>query len=225
MEHRKLTIVTGHYGSGKTNFSVNLALDISDAGNRCTVIDLDIVNPYFRTADFGDMFESRGIKLYAPVYANTNLDIPSLNIPLESILADGGYVIIDVGGDDEGAKALGRYAPVISAFADKQMLYVINQYRYLTKDASDAAQVMREIEYACGLRHTGLVNNSSLGAETTADTVRASLAFADEVSKLTGLPIAATCAVEGAMPEEARAPYTVKRHVRNLWEEKLNIEY
>ena len=218
MEYRKLTVVTGHYGSGKTNFSVNLALGISDAGNKCTVIDLDIVNPYFRTADFGDMFKNRGIELFAPVYANTNLDIPSLNIPLESILADGGYVIIDVGGDDEGAKALGRYAPVINAFADRQMLYVINKYRYLTKEPADAVQVMREIEYSCGLTHTGLVNNSSLGAETTADTVRSSLAFADEVSKLSGLPIAATCAVEGAMPDEAPEPYTVKRHVHNLWE-------
>jgi hypothetical protein len=224
VEYRKLTIITGHYGSGKTNLAVNIALEIAAAGNKCTVIDLDIVNPYFRTADFGTLFSDRGIALYAPVYANTNLDIPSLNIPLESILADGGYVVIDVGGDDEGAKALGRYAPVISAFADKQMLYVINRYRYLTKEAADAVQVMREIEYACGLRHTGLVNNSSLGAETTADTVRSSLAFADEVSKLTGLPIRATCAVEGAMPDEAKAQYTVKRHVRNLWEEKMNIE-
>ena len=218
MELSKLTVVTGHYGSGKTNFSVNAALGIAAKGGKCTVIDLDIVNPYFRTADFGDMFRSRGIELFAPVYANTNLDIPSLNIPLESILADGGYVVIDVGGDDEGAKALGRYAPLISGFADKQMLYVINKFRYLTKEPADAAQVMLEIEQSSGLRHTGLVNNSSLGAETTADTVRSSLGFAEEVSKLTGLPIAATCAVEGAMPAEAPSPCTVKRFVHNLWE-------
>ncbi|MBO6232098.1 MAG: cobalamin biosynthesis protein CobQ [Ruminiclostridium sp.] len=218
MELSKLTVVTGHYGSGKTNFSVNAALGIAAKGGKCTVIDLDIVNPYFRTADFGDMFRSKGIELFAPVYANTNLDIPSLNIPLESILADGGYVVIDVGGDDEGAKALGRYAPLISGFADKQMLYVINKFRYLTKEPADAAQVMLEIEQSSGLRHTGLVNNSSLGAETTADTVRSSLGFAEEVSKLTGLPIAATCAVEGAMPAEAPSPCTVKRYVHNLWE-------
>ena len=218
MRHGKLTVITGHYGSGKTNLSVNLALDIAGAGEKCTVIDLDIVNPYFRTADFGKMFEDRGIALYAPVYANTNLDIPSLNIPLESILAEGGNVIIDVGGDDEGAKALGRFAPVISAFDDRDMLYVINRYRYLTKEPADAAQVMLEIEQSSGLRHTGLVNNSSLGAETTADTVRSSLGFAEEVSKLTGLPIAATCAVEGAMPAEAPSPCTVKRYVHNLWE-------
>lgn len=208
----------GHYGSGKTNLSVNIALDIVGNGDKCTVIDLDIVNPYFRTADFGAMFEEKGIALYAPVYANTNLDIPSLNIPLESILADGGYVVIDVGGDDEGAKALGRFAPVINAFGDREMLYVINRYRYLTKEPADALQVMYEIEQSCGLKHTGLVNNSSLGAETTVDTVTASLAFAYEVSKLSGLPIKATCAVDGAMPEDAPEPYIIKRYVHNLWE-------
>ena len=218
MIFRRLTVITGHYGSGKTNFAVNTALDLASKGEKVTIIDLDIVNPYFRTADFETLFKQNGITLKAPEFANTNLDIPSLNIPLESILADGGYVVIDVGGDDEGAKALGRYAPVISAFSDKQMLYVINKYRYLTKEPADAVQVMREIEDACGLRHTGLVNNSSLGAETTADTVRASLAFADEVSKLSGLPLAATCAVEGAMPDNTPEPYIIRRYVRNLWE-------
>lgn len=211
--------MTGHYGSGKTNLSVNLAVDIAAAGEKCTVIDLDIVNPYFRTADFGKLFGDRGIALYAPVYANTNLDIPSLNIPLESILSDGGCVIIDVGGDDEGAKALGRFAPLINGYADRDMLYVINRYRYLTKEPAEAVQVMREIEWSCGIAHTGIVNNSSLGAETTADTVRDSLAFAEETAKLAGLPLRATCAIEGAMPADAPEPYVIKRHVKNLWEE------
>ncbi|MBR5088695.1 MAG: cobalamin biosynthesis protein CobQ [Ruminiclostridium sp.] len=218
MRFGKLTVVTGHYGAGKTNFSVNAALDIAASGEKCTVIDLDIVNPYFRTADFRELFRERGIAIHAPVYANTNLDLPSLNIPLESILADGGHVVIDVGGDDEGAKALGRFAPLINGYEDREMLYVINRYRYLTKDAADAVQVMREIEYSCGLTHTGIVNNSSLGAETTADTVRESMRFAEEVSELTGLPIRATCAIEGAMPSEAPEPYLIKRYVRNMWE-------
>ncbi len=215
---RKLTIITGHYGSGKTNFSVNLALDTAAAGNRCTIIDLDIVNPYFRTADFRDMFGEKNIELLSPVYANTNLDIPSLNIPLQSILESGNNVIIDVGGDDEGAKALGRFAPTIREFPDTDMLYVINKYRYLTKEAEEAVQIMREIEYSCGLMHTGIVNNSSLGTETTSQTVKDSLAYADKVSELSGLPLRATCAVEGAMPDNAPEPYVIKRYVRTLWE-------
>ena len=217
---KKLTIVTGHYGSGKTNFSVNLALDTAKAGNKCTVIDLDIVNPYFRTADFREMFGEKNIELLSPVYANTNLDIPSLNIPLQSILESGAHVIIDVGGDDEGAKALGRFAPTIREFTDTEMLYVINKYRYLTKEAEEAVQIMREIEYSCGLAHTGIVNNSSLGTETVTKTVEDSLAYADKVSSLSGLPICATCAVEGAMPADAPEPYIIKRYVRTAWEQE-----
>lgn len=218
MKHSKLTVVTGHYGSGKTNFSVNLALDIANDGHKCTVIDLDIVNPYFRTADFGELFGEHGIGIFAPVYANTNLDIPSLNIPLESLLESGSYIVIDVGGDDEGAKALGRYAPLINSFEDKQVLYVINKYRYLTKEPEEAAQVMWEIEASGSVCCTGIVNNSTLGAQTTADDVRASLGFAENVSGLTKLPIAATCALAEAMPEEAPEPYAVKRYVKTAWE-------
>lgn len=219
MRYKRLTVVTGHYGSGKTNFSVNLALDIARDGHKCTVIDLDIVNPYFRTADFREMFGENGIDIFAPVYANSNLDIPSLNIPLESLLKSGCHIVLDVGGDDEGAKALGRFAPIINGYNDKDVLYVINKYRYLTKEPEEAAQVMREIDVSGSVLCTGIVNNSTLGAQTTAADVEASLPFAEKVSEITGLPIAATCAIDGAMPENAPAPYIVKRYVRTAWEQ------
>ena len=86
MDFKKLTVITGHYGSGKTNFAVNLALDTAAQGKKCVVVDLDIVNPYFRTADFEEMFAKRGIALKAPAYANSNLDIPALNISVKSLL-------------------------------------------------------------------------------------------------------------------------------------------
>lgn len=218
MQYKRLTVVTGHYGSGKTNFSVNLALDIAKDGQKCTVIDLDIVNPYFRTADFEKLFGENGIDIFAPVYANTNLDIPSLNIPLESLMKSGSHIVIDVGGDDEGAKALGRFAPIINGFEDTDILYVINKYRYLTKDPADTAVLMREIEESGSVRCTGIVNNSSLGGETDIDDVISSLSFAEKVSELTGLPIAATCALAEAMPANAPEPYIIKRYVRNIWE-------
>lgn len=220
MQYKKLTVVTGHYGAGKTNFSVNLALDIAKDGHKCTVIDLDIVNPYFRTADFEKLFRDNDIDIFAPVYANTNLDIPSLNIPLESLLKSGSHVVIDVGGDDEGAKALGRFAPIINGFGDTDILYVINKYRYLTKDAADTAVLMREIEESGSVRCTGIVNNSTLGGETDMDDVISSLSFAEEVSRLTGLPITATCAIPEAMPVNAPEPYPVRRYVRNIWEKQ-----
>jgi len=216
MNQKKLILITGHYGSGKTNFAVNLALKEAKNGKRCTVIDLDIVNPYFRTADFEDLFRENGITLRAPLYANSNLDIPALNIDLRSITDEADCVIIDVGGDDEGAKALGRFADEISSVG-YEMLYVINKYRYLTKEPEEALELMYDIERASGLRCTGIVNNSNLGAETTKGTVRAGLEYAKSVAEAAGLPLFATAAKAEAMPLEADNPLSVSIYVRTMW--------
>lgn len=216
MNQKKLIVITGHYGSGKTNFAVNLALKEAKSGKRCTVIDLDIVNPYFRTADFEELFRENGITLRAPLYANSNLDIPALNIDLRSIINETDRVIIDVGGDDEGAKALGRFADEISA-AGYEMLYVINKYRYLTKEPEEALALMYDIERAGGLRCTGIVNNSNLGAETTEEIVRGALEYAKNVAKTAGLPLTATAAKAEAMPAEAENPFPVSIYVRTMW--------
>lgn len=216
MNQKKITVITGHYGSGKTNFAVNLALKEAKSGKRCTVIDLDIVNPYFRTADFEELFRENGITLRAPLYANSNLDIPALNIDLRSIINENDCVIIDVGGDDEGAKALGRFADEISA-AGYEMLYVINKYRYLTKEPEEALALMYDIERAGGLRCTGIVNNSNLGAETAAETVRSALEYAKKVAETAGLPLTATAAKAEAMPAEAENPFPVSIYVKTMW--------
>ena len=104
----RIIAVTGHYGSGKTNLAVNLAVDYAKAGDRVCIIDLDIVNPYFRTADFTELFRQHDIKLIAPQFANTNLDIPSLGIDMAAVINSCDRLIIDVGGDDSGAIALGQ---------------------------------------------------------------------------------------------------------------------
>ena len=217
MELKKLTIITGHYGSGKTNVSVNLALMAARQGRKCTVIDLDIVNPYFRTADFEELFKENGITLKAPLYANSNLDIPALNISVKSILDESDCVIIDVGGDDEGAKALGRYAKVISECDDREMLYVINKCRYLTKEPEEALELMREIETAGSLRCTGIINNTNLGNETTAEIVENSLEYARKVAEAAGLPVAMTAAKAEFMPETAENPVPIEIYVKTLW--------
>ncbi len=217
MEFKKLTIITGHYGSGKTNISVNLALRLADRGEKCTVVDLDIVNPYFRTADFGKLFAEKGIELRAPIYANSNLDIPALDLDFAGILSGGGSLIVDVGGDDEGAKALGQYSAVLSSYESREMLYVINKYRYLTREPEEALALMREIEAAGRMKCTGIVNNSNLGTETTLETVRASLSYAKEVAGAAGLPIAATAAESRFMPEEAPNPFPTEIYVKTLW--------
>ena len=209
MEHKRLTILCGHYGSGKTNVAVNLAFKLREQHERVTVADLDIVNPYFRTKDSMKEFDERGIRLICSPYANSNVDIPALPQELYSVTDDKGQtVVLDIGGDDRGALALGRLAEQIKAEGDYAMLMVINRFRPLTPDVPSTLEVMREIEAACGIPFTGLVNNSNLGEETTAADVLGSMTYANEVSKATGLPLVMTTvkddlydALDGQMPD------------------------
>ena len=190
---KRLTLLCGHYGSGKTNVAVNLAFYLKEQYNNVVVADLDIVNPYFRTKDSIDDFKARGIELICSEYANTNVDIPALPANMYRLTADKDITaVIDVGGDDRGAYALGRLVPEIKAENNFDMLMVINGYRPLTPDAQSTIEVMREIEEACKLKFTGLVNNSNIGEETTAEDIIKSIGYANEVSQASGLPIVMT---------------------------------
>lgn len=217
MNFRKINIITGHYGSGKTNVSVNMALDLAEKGEKVTVVDLDIVNPYFRTADFKELFGEHNISLTVPTYANSNLDIPALGFDMNGIADREGYIIIDVGGDDEGAKALGRYRKVFEKY-DTQMLYVINRCRYLTKEPAETLQLMYEIENASGMKCDGIINNTNLGRETDRNIVLGSVAYADEVCREAGLPLVAVTAEAGYLDGIDKA-YPVNIYVKKLWEE------
>ena len=205
---KRLTILCGHYGSGKTNVAVNIAAELKKSCDTVTVADLDIVNPYFRTKDSQDFFVEQGIRLICSPYANSNVDIPALPQEMYAITDDRSMTaVLDIGGDDRGALVLGRLAPKILAEGDYEMLMVINCYRPLTRDAASTLEVMGEIEYAGGIRFTGLVNNSNLGAATTPADILASQGYAEEVSRLSGLPLIMTSvrqdlypAVEGKVP-------------------------
>lgn len=214
---KKYTIITGHYGSGKTNFAANLAVKAAEEGEKVTVVDLDIVNPYFRSADFAELFAKKGISLAAPLYANTNLDIPALSFNIEDFMSTDGKVIVDVGGDDSGASALARYKEFLLQNADDiEGIYVINMYRYLTGTAQDAIEFMYEIENASGLKMSAVVNNSNLGEETTAETIENSLAYADDVCRLSGLPLKYTVDTSGRAEVKNRFPAEI--FVKKIWE-------
>ena len=190
---KRLTLILGHYGSGKTNIAVNLAVAYKKERERVAIADLDIVNPYFRTKDSLDLLNEKGIRLIVSEYANTNLDIPALPQDMYAVTDDKGLTcILDIGGDDRGALVLGRLRPEIVRENDYEMLLVINKYRPLTATPAATLEVMREIEGAADMRFTGIVNNSNLGRETTAADVLASLPYAEEVSRLTSLPIVMT---------------------------------
>ncbi len=193
MIYKRITLLCGHYGSGKTNVAVNMAYDQKEKYERVAIADLDIVNPYFRTKDSADEFAKQGIELIASEYAGSNVDIPALPQQIYSICDQKDkQVIIDVGGDDRGAYALGRIAPGILAENNYEMLFVINCFRPLTRDADSTLEVMQEIEYAANMKFTAIVNNSNLGEETTREDVLKSIAYAEEISQKTGLPIKCT---------------------------------
>ncbi len=198
MEHKRLTLFAGHYGSGKTNIAVNYALKLAAEGKSVCIADLDIVNPYFRTKDSAKELEAAGVHLISPQFANSNVDLPALPAEAYRLVTDKSiYGIMDIGGDDRGAYALGRYVPSMIEENNYRMIFVANCYRPLTRTPEEAMEVMAEIEDACKLRFTDIVNNSNLGPETTADTVLSSRDYIQRLQELSGLPLFATTAVSG----------------------------
>ena len=194
---KRIIIFSGHYGSGKTNIAVNFATDLKRRGNKVAVADLDIVNPYFRTKDSLDLFEKEGIPLICSKYANSNVDIPALPQEIYTVTDDKSYkMIVDVGGDDRGALALGRLTPKILEENDYDMLLIVNKFRPLTPDATQTVEVAREIERACKIKFTGIINNSNLGNLTEESDVLSSLSYADEISRLMGIPVKYTTVKE-----------------------------
>ena len=213
---RRVTLFSGHYGSGKTNIAVNYALALRESGREVTVADLDIVNPYFRTKDSAGELAAAGIRLVSPAYANTNVDLPALPQEVYGVVSDRSrYAVLDIGGDDRGAVALGRYTPAILEENDYAHFFVVNFYRPLTQNARDALEVLREIEAACHIPLTAIINNSNIGALTRPEDVLATVARAEELSALAGIPLAFTTAeasiaqaLEGSL---AAFPLTLQR--------------
>jgi len=194
---QQILIVCGHYGVGKTNFSLNVARDMAACGRQVTLIDLDIVNPYFRSSDYLDEMDAAGVRVVSPVLANTSLDTPSLSASvqaaLEQVVEDASrFVIVDVGGDDVGATALARFRETIVA-SGYAFAYVVNAYRNMTSEPEEALAILREIESRCGLQATALVANSHLKQLTTSETIVNALPFAHACEELCQIPLWLVC--------------------------------
>lgn len=229
---RAVTVVAGHYGVGKTNFALNLAVDAAARGEAVTLIDLDVVNPYFRSGEYAELLCEHAVELITPIFGGvgSNLDSPSLSgaiaPAIEAAYAGGRRVIIDAGGDDVGATALGRFAAQVSA-GDYAFLYVVNRYRNLTQEATEAAALLAEIEEKSHLRATAVVNNSHLHRETRWEDIVDALDFGEEAARLLKLPLAATTVPSSLAEQEnvyarsifaERAVYPVRLYVRTPWE-------
>lgn len=201
MQFKRITLLSGHYGSGKTNIAVNLARRLRASRENVAIADIDIVNPYFRTKDSQAALEGAGIRVISSPYAGSNVDLPALPDEVYSITDDKSVTaVVDVGGDDRGALALGRWRDAILQEGDYEMLFVINRFRPLTATPEDAVEVMREIEIASGIPFTAVVNNSNLGDETTARDVLESGAYAANVCAISALPLKMTTVREELYP-------------------------
>lgn len=197
----RLLIVTGHFGTGKTEFSVNLALALAREGEKVMMADLDIVNPYFRSRERREVLEGAGVRLITSSQDSENADMPSLPAEILTVLEDRSYRgVLDIGGDPDGARVLARYQPKITA-EDYQLLFVSNANRPEVRKADDAISYLRCIEEVTGLRCGGLVNNTHLCGETTAQEILRGAELAREISEKTGIPVLCHTAEERLIPE------------------------
>ena len=193
MNFKRLNLFAGHYGSGKTTIALNVAIGMKKDGKKVSIADLDIVNPYFRTKDKEGELEAMGIHLIVSPYANSNVDFPALPSEIYTLMEDRNtYGILDIGGDDRGALALGRYRDEILKEGNYNNFMVVNLSRPLTRTVNALLEVKAEIEKAGGIPFTGIVNNTNVGLETRAIDVVESISKVQEMAKATNLDVVMT---------------------------------
>ncbi len=218
---KRVTLFSGHYGSGKTNIAVNYALGLRKEGLKTLIADLDIVNPYFRTRDSESALNEAGVDIVVSSYANTNVDVPALPEEMYRIIDDKEtHAVVDVGGDDRGALALGRLAPKLMEENDYEMVFVMNFFRPLTRTAEQLVKVLREVETASGMKVTALLNNSNLGQATEIEDIVKTDALSKEVSEKTGLALLGTTVREDLLLHikgKVFNPMPIRLHFRDEW--------
>lgn len=222
MQEQRIFIITGHYGSGKTEFAVNFALRIKERFPRVALSDLDIVNPYFRSREREALLKEHGVELIASPTRMGNADLPAIPAQVLSIFEDETLAgVIDVGGDPVGARVLARFAPHLQT-KNYALYMVLNFNRGLTKDAASAIHYLKGIEASSGLKVTGLVNNTHLCGETTTEDVLRGNALSLEVAGETGLPLLFN-AFDGRLSNELEGkltgePFPLTLYMKKPWE-------
>lgn len=197
----RVIVIVGNYGSGKTELSLNLALKMAERGEQVTLVDLDIVNPYFRSSERTALLQEHGIKVYAPSFAMTTVDVPSLPADIQAVFADKTRrVIFDVGGDDTGAAALGRYKPYFDQ-DDVTVLFVVNAFRPLSGEADGVCDLITRVANRSRLQPDFLVNNANVAWETKKEDLDRGEALLQKVSERLNLPIGYLCAKEDIMAQ------------------------
>jgi tRNA uridine 5-carbamoylmethylation protein Kti12 len=189
MFKKRISIFTGHFGSGKTEVAVNYALKLSEMKQKTAIVDFDIVNPYFRTTDVKNELENYGLWVVTPLYANTNIDVPALPPEINTLFERKDYsVVLDVGGDDLGAKVLSRYREEILQ-DDYEMYFVVNTRRPMTDSIPKIEEMIADIEYSSRLKITSLVDNTNILQYTTVENIINGHKIIDELSGKLGIPV------------------------------------
>ncbi|MDR2035574.1 MAG: hypothetical protein LBP91_02735 [Coriobacteriales bacterium] len=222
-EKYALLVVLGHYGSGKTNLALNLAKKLSDLGRPPLVVDLDVVNPYFRTTDYQELTDREGIEVVGPVFGNSSLDAPSLAPGIDSMIREASLqrpVILDVGGDPDGARALVRYAPEIRSVENRLTLLVVNARRPESQQVEDNLMMIGAISGMTNLPIEALIGNTHLAEFTTFETIEQSLELLEELSTISRLPLMAVTIPAGlTVPPGSEDLYLpIERLVRTSWQ-------
>ncbi|MBT2681236.1 hypothetical protein J7E38_19795 [Bacillus sp. ISL-35] len=218
-----ITIITGHFGSGKTELSINLAIDAARKRDRVAVADLDIVNPYYRARDARDIFLEKGIELIAPAERLAAADLPIVPGDLSRVIYDPAYkLIVDAGGDKDGATALGQFYNEWNEMKP-EVLFVLNANRPYVSNLEGAMDTLKKIEKASRLRITGIINNSNVGNETTVQDVANGLKLSMALSDQLGIPLVYTVLPQHlekqAVDIEWAAPVKViSRYLKLPWE-------
>lgn len=216
----RLTVVVGHFGSGKTEFSVNLALELAK-DHPTALADLDVVDPYFRSRECKELFDSRGIQLISSSQNCVDADVPSMPTEVMRLFDDERlYGVLDIGGDASGARVLARYRRRLKA-CGAEVICVVNANRPLTDTPEKAVSYVRSIEAAVGLPITGLVNNTHLCTETGLEDILTGAKLLTEVSKETGIPIVCHMASEAlaqAAEQSVRPVFPIQVYMKKPWE-------
>lgn len=189
LNETRLTVVVGHFGSGKTEFSVNLALRLADNHDNVALADLDVVDPYFRSRECAELFAQRGIRLISSAQTCRDADLPSMP-PEVMVLTDNPdlWGVMDIGGDASGARVLARYRQKLQA-CGARVFCVINANRPLTDTPEKAVAYIQSIANSSGMPIDGLINNTHLCGQTELEDILTGAAHGAEISAATGIPV------------------------------------
>ena len=220
--YSRLNIFCGHFGSGKSEVAINYAIKLAGEGKKVTVIDMDNVNPFFRSTDAKEILEKHGIELIASEFVNSNLDMPTVPQETKKVFCDTSRtVIFDVGGDDDGAYILGQFNSYFMQ-EDYSMTFVVSTKRPLTKTNDELYDMAQRIEYASRLKFTGIANNTNLGSLTDSDTLLSDYSEIKKLSEKMSVPICMQCgtpkALEKLPAELQKNKFPMKIYIKKPWE-------